>query len=151
MTFYRRLNKEYIKIKDINDPLIKISLYDEDDLRSWRCFLKGPPDSPFENGIFEISINVTNSYPIEPPKCKFMTKIFHPNIDFDSGEICLDILKENWTPSFGIYVCLFSALFTLDQIVYLSIHPNFACQSWLYKSFKHRCRYIFLFSQYFDM
>ena len=128
MAFYKRLNKEYIKIKGINDPLIKISLYDEDDLRSWRCFLKGPPDSPFENGIFEISINVTPSYPIEPPKCKFMTKIFHPNIDFDSGEICLDILKENWTPSFGIYVCLFPALFTVDQIVDLSSHPNSACQ-----------------------
>lgn len=55
---------------------------------------------------------------MSPPKVKFMTHIFHPNIHYESGEICLDILKaENW-----------QAAWTLESlsraIVNLLINPN---------------------------
>ncbi len=39
-------------------------------------------DTPFEAGTFQLDIEVPSNYPIEPPKVKFVTKIFHPNIHF---------------------------------------------------------------------
>ena len=43
-------------------------------------------------------------YPLEPPKITFMTKVFHPNVNFDTGEICLDILKRDWSPAWSLQV-----------------------------------------------
>ena len=61
-----------------------------------------------ENGKFILSIKInSNQYPHIPPKVKFVSNIFHPNIHPNTGEICLDILKENWTPVLIIYkLCL---------------------------------------------
>lgn len=65
----------------------------------------GAIGSPYENGIFEINIDVPSDYPFLPPRLRFVTKIYHPNID-DAGRICLDILKlqpaGNWRPTVRI-------------------------------------------------
>lgn len=37
-------------------------------------------------------------YPKHAPKCTFITNIWHPNIS-DKGTICLDVLKDNWSPA----------------------------------------------------
>ena len=59
-----------------------------------------------------MNINVPEDYPISPPKCYFITKIFHPNIDFSNGEICFELLKDKWTPQWSLEsVCV--ALFNL--------------------------------------
>ena len=68
----------------------------------WYALLSGPEGSPFEGGIFKLSLIFPDEYPWKPPKVEFLTKIYHPNIS-EGGEICLDILKENsqvWTPAF---------------------------------------------------
>lgn len=54
--------------------------------------ITGPEDSPYEDGVFELDLSVTNRYPFEPPKLRFITPIYHPNID-STGRICLDLLK----------------------------------------------------------
>ena len=60
--------------------------------------IKGPNDTPYEGGIFEVELLLPEDYPMAPPKCVFNTKIYHPNIDI-LGRICLDILKKTWTPA----------------------------------------------------
>lgn len=73
----------------------------------WIAYMKGPKDSPYENGIFKLNINIPSDYPFTPPTITFVTKIFHPNID-SSGSICLDILKSQWSPALKISKVLVS-------------------------------------------
>lgn len=63
------------------------------------------PDSSFEGGTFRLSVEVTPRYPFEAPKIRFLTKVYHPNID-TGGRICLDTLKMpprgTWVPSMNM-------------------------------------------------
>jgi ubiquitin-conjugating enzyme (huntingtin interacting protein 2) len=77
-------------------------------LRELQGTIKGPKDTPYEGGVFQISIMIPPSYPFEPPKMKFMTKIWHPNISSVTGAICLDILKDQWSPALTIKTALLS-------------------------------------------
>jgi ubiquitin-conjugating enzyme E2 D/E len=66
-----------------------------------------PSDSPYEGGIFFLAIQFPADYPFKPPKVKFNTKIYHPNINANGG-ICLDILKDQWSPALTISKVLLS-------------------------------------------
>jgi len=81
---------------------------------TWIAFLKGPPDTPYEGGTFEISIKFPLQYPFKPPILTFMTKIYHCNINA-SGDICLDILKDQWSPVLTISKLLLSILSLLSE------------------------------------
>ena len=72
-------------------------------LSTYNCglCLLGPSQSPYNGGIFFLNIIFPPEYPFKPPRVFFTTKIYHPNIN-DKGGICLDILKENWSPALTI-------------------------------------------------
>ncbi|KAJ7015454.1 hypothetical protein NC653_004680 [Populus alba x Populus x berolinensis] len=72
-----------------------------DDMFHWQATIMGPADSPFAGGVFLVSIHFPPDYPFKPPKVSFRTKVFHPNIN-SNGSICLDILKEQWSPALTI-------------------------------------------------
>lgn len=74
---------------------------DEQNLFKWEGFLFGPTDTPFQGGVFKISIIFSPEYPIKPPSVKFVTVPYHPNV-YANGDICLDILKDQWTPALQI-------------------------------------------------
>jgi len=79
----------------------------EDNLRHFSVMIRGPQDSPFEGGVFELELFLPEEYPMAPPKVRFLTKIYHPNID-TLGRICLDILKDKWSPALQIRTVLLS-------------------------------------------
>lgn len=64
------------------------------DFKHWKGYIKGPEDTPYEGGFFQIDITMPPEYPYKPPKMRFETKIWHPNISSQTGAICLDILKD---------------------------------------------------------
>ena len=69
--------------------------------------IRGPQDSPYEGGVFELELFLPEEYPMAAPKVRFLTKIYNPNID-NLGRICLDILKDKWSPALQIRTVLLS-------------------------------------------
>ncbi|WFD42315.1 E2 ubiquitin-conjugating enzyme [Malassezia psittaci] len=68
----------------------------------------GPKNSPFEEGLFKVDINVPEGYPFQPLQMRFISKVYHPNVSSQSGAICLDILKDQWTPIYTLKTTLMS-------------------------------------------
>ena len=79
----------------------------EPDMLKWSATIMGPSGSPYQGGIFFLEIQFPSEYPFKPPHVKFMTKIYHCNINSQGG-ICLDILKDNWSPALTIAKVLLS-------------------------------------------
>jgi ubiquitin-conjugating enzyme E2 D/E len=67
----------------------------------------GPADSPYAGGFFKLKIQFPVDYPFKPPHVQFTTKIYHPNVNA-AGLICLDILKQQWSPALTISKVLLS-------------------------------------------
>jgi len=67
----------------------------------WTATIQGPPDSPYEAGVFTVDLTFPEDYPFKAPAVVFTTQICHPNIT-PAGQICLDVLKDNWSPSYNI-------------------------------------------------
>ncbi|KAI3870409.1 hypothetical protein MKX03_008417 [Papaver bracteatum] len=78
-----------------------------EDMFNWKGTIMGPTDSPFAGGVFLMSIKFSADYPFKPPVVTFITKLFHPNIN-SNGSICLDILKDQWSPALIISKVLLS-------------------------------------------
>ncbi|KAK4476452.1 hypothetical protein RD792_015605 [Penstemon davidsonii] len=78
-----------------------------EDMFHWQATIMGPQDSPYAGGVFLVTIHFPPDYPFKPPKVAFRTKVFHPNIN-SNGSICLDILKEQWSPALTISKVLLS-------------------------------------------
>ena len=100
-----RITKEFNDLKKDNTIQVKLV---NNDIKHWKGRIKGPIDTCYAGGIFDVDIVIPNDYPFKPPKMKFDTKIWHPNISSVTGAICLDILKNEWTPALTIRTALIS-------------------------------------------
>ncbi|XP_053675190.1 ubiquitin-conjugating enzyme E2-22 kDa [Anopheles nili] len=103
----KREFKEVLKSEEITQCSIKLDMVN-DNFTELRGEIAGPPDTPYEGGKFVLEIKVPETYPFNPPKVKFMTKIWHPNISSVTGAICLDILKDNWAAAMTLRTVLLS-------------------------------------------
>ncbi|ESO10735.1 hypothetical protein HELRODRAFT_185270 [Helobdella robusta] len=102
----RRILKETQRLKAEPVPGIEATP-DENNARYFHVIVVGPKDSPYEGGVFKLELFLPEEYPMSAPKVRFMTRIYHPNID-KLGRICLDILKEKWSPALQIRTVLLS-------------------------------------------
>ena len=113
MSTLNRIRKELIDIQ--KDPPANCSAGPEgDDLFEWQASIMGPKDSPYHGGLFWLKIQFPKDYPFKPPKLQFLTKLFHPNIS-SSGSICIDILKDQWSPALTISKVLLCICSLLDD------------------------------------
>ena len=119
MNSLKRLHRDMNQLR--NNPLegIEAMLIDEKDFYEWVAYIKGPDNTCWEGGIFKLSLKFGNNYPTNAPSVKFVTPMFHPNV-YKSGEICLDLLQNNWSPINNVSSILLS-------IQSLLTDPN--CQS----------------------
>lgn len=102
----KRIQKELAEIS--LDPPCNCSAGPKgDNLYEWSSTIMGPAGSPYAGGVFFLDIHFPQEYPFKPPKVVYRTKIYHCNIN-SSGAICLDILKDNWSPALTISKVLLS-------------------------------------------
>jgi ubiquitin-protein ligase len=89
------------------------------DFKHWKACFIGPQGTPYENGLYFIEFKLKDDYPNSRPLARFRTKIWHPNVDVNSGAICLDYIKSKWTKD----NCIREAILS---IFYLLTCPNFS-------------------------
>ena len=132
----RRLMRDFRRLQ--NDPPQGISGSPMDsNILCWQAVIFGPDDTPWEGGTFNLVLEFTEEYPNRPPKVKFVTKMFHPNI-YNDGQICLDILQVRrcfpvaarnlWANFWLVFFSFFSEPMesNLRYICYFDEHPIFA-------------------------
>ena len=102
----KRIQRELIDLGE--DPPSNCSAGPaNDDLFHWSATIMGPDDTPYHGGLFFLDIHFPADYPFKPPKVTFSTRIYHCNINSNGG-ICLDILKDQWSPALTISKVLLS-------------------------------------------
>jgi len=103
-----RVKKELIDVRKDTLSGVTADLVEDGNFRHLLGTLKGPTATVYEGGMFLVDIVIPPNYPFVPPKMKFLTKIWHPNVSSVTGAICLDILKDQWSPALTIKTALVS-------------------------------------------
>jgi len=124
--------KEVIKSEEVARCAIKVELVNGS-LTDLRGEIVGPPDTPYEGGKFQLEIKIPETYPFNPPKVNFTTKIWHPNISSVTGAICLDILKDQWAAAMTLRTVLLSL-----QALLSSAEPDDPQDAVVAKQFKEK-------------
>jgi len=107
MAAQKRIQKEWKDLAKDAPANCSAGPKNSNDLFNWVATIMGPAKTPYENGVFNLEIQFPPDYPFKPPKIRFTTKVYHCNIN-SSGGICLDILKDNWSPALTISKVLLS-------------------------------------------
>lgn len=95
-----KLMKEFKDLRQ--EPIDGVAMIlNEDNLADIQADYEGPSGTPFEGGVFRMKLIIGADFPQSPPKGYFVTKIFHPNVA-PSGEICVNVLKRDWSPDLGL-------------------------------------------------
>ena len=87
---------------------------DNDNICAWVATIVGVDNTPYEGMEFNLKMLFSDKYPFEAPTVSFMTPCYHPNVSV-AGDLCLDILKENWTASYTALQILLSVQSLLDS------------------------------------
>ncbi|KAJ3512653.1 hypothetical protein NLJ89_g3405 [Agrocybe chaxingu] len=101
----KRIHREIADLK--KEDLGPIVLEPSDSLYIWKGSIPGPQGSVYDGGIFNVEIVLPNDYPFSAPRVLFKTRIYHMNIA-ESGNICIDILKHNWSPALSLFKVMLS-------------------------------------------
>ena len=114
MATLKRIRKELEEMQKNPPENCSAGLVNERDPYEWRATIIGPEGSPYQGGIFYLKIHLSADYPFKAPHITFITKIYHCNVNAN-GSICLDILKDKWSPALTISKALLSICSLIDD------------------------------------
>lgn len=104
----RRIVKELGDIQSETSSGFFAQALNDQDVSRLQASFPGPPDTPYEGGVYVVDITIPHEYPFRPPVMKFTTKLWHPNVSSQTGAICLDTLGSAWSPVLTIKSALLS-------------------------------------------
>ncbi|CAF1191141.1 unnamed protein product [Adineta steineri] len=106
MAFERRLTHHYVEVQKNPPPLCYAEPKDPSkDMIHWIGWIEGAEETPYTGGRFHLSIDFSSDFPFKPPRIKFLTPIYHPNISTE-GVVCLDILDSQWSAGLTVRTLL---------------------------------------------
>ncbi len=107
-----RIRKELDELAKDAKSGVSVRANSEDSLLFYTGSIAGPEDTVYAGGVWKVEIKLSRNYPFEPPKMRFITPLWHPNVSSQTGAICLDILKEGssgaWSPALTMRTALLS-------------------------------------------
>jgi len=109
----KRLFKERTQLEKTPLEFIESIELVQEDIFVWDCTIKGPESTPYAGGKFVLRISFPAQYPFKAPTLKFMTKIYHPSVKLDSGDVCADVVGA-WGPTLNTKHCL-SVIYSMMQ------------------------------------
>lgn len=118
----RNMMEEIEDSPDLDEIGCSIGQDNEFDVYNWKASFIGPTNSPYHGGYFKLAINFPSDFPKSKPNIKFKTKIYHPNINYDNGNICIDSLN-NWkstTTLKEVFYSIYCLLITPNPDSYLN-------------------------------
>ena len=118
----KRLAKEMNDLTAAPVEGSSISMPDQNVATLWHVTFAGPDGSPFAGGNFVVEVDFSDNYPFKCPKVKFMTKIYHPGVSRDKGEICTRAIEDSWVPTLN-------AKFVLEAVRSILLDPTEAANN----------------------
>ncbi|KAJ7374880.1 Ubiquitin-conjugating enzyme E2 C [Desmophyllum pertusum] len=111
-----RLRKDLLQLLPLlGNPESVVSAFPSgDNMLEWTGTIKGGKGTVYDGKVYKLTLEFPSTYPIKPPVVKFMTPCYHPNVD-QQGNICLDILKENWSSLYDVRTILLSIQVLLGE------------------------------------
>eukprot|EP00794_Sanderia_malayensis_P017502 gene17502-19252_t len=126
-TALKRLMAEYKQLTQNSPEGILAGPASEENFFEWEALIAGPEGTPFDGGVFTTRLNFPSDYPLSPPKMRFVSEIFHPNI-YPDGRVCISILHapgddpmgyetsaERWSPVQSVEKILLSVVSMLAE------------------------------------
>lgn len=96
----------------------------KNNLQEWEIYVVGPPETPYEGGVYKAIMRFPDEYPIKPPSLQFMCGMLHPNI-YKDGKVCISTLQAGpegvdkaghyWRPVLGIEQAILSVVSLLSD------------------------------------
>jgi ubiquitin-conjugating enzyme E2 H len=102
MAWRRRIARDIKELSDGGFSVTSENGSEEYSLNEFVTTVSGPADSPYAGCVWNVRFTIPEGFPFTSPSVGFVQKIYHPNIDEDSGTICLDALNKAWSPTFTI-------------------------------------------------
>lgn len=116
-TWQKRLTRDLRELEDSGFKVVPES-GNEIQLDCFRVILKGPSDTPYAAGTWHVRFTIAPTFPFTSPSVGFVERILHPNVDWQSGSVCLDALNKKWSP-------VFTLKHIMDSLLpYLLSYPN---------------------------